>query len=103
MVQTINDENFSEATKKGLVLVDFWADWCGPCKMLSPILEELSNELKSVTFAKIDTSENQERAQELGITAIPALVLYKDGELVDRINGLRPKAQLTSFLQKHMN
>ena len=103
MVQIINDENFSEAVKEGLVLVDFWAEWCGPCKMLSPIIEELSNEMKSVTFAKLSIDENQEMPQKLGISAIPSLILYKDGELVDRVNGLLPKAQLNSFLQKHIN
>ena len=103
MVQTINDENFDEATKEGLVLVDFWAEWCGPCKMLSPIIEELSNELKAVSFAKLNIDENQEMPQKLGITAIPSLILYKDGQLVDRVNGLLPKAQLNSFLQKHIN
>ena len=102
MVQTINDENFDEAIKEGLVLVDFWAEWCGPCKMLSPIIEELSNEIKAVSFAKFNIDENQEVPQKLSITAIPSLILYKDGELVDRVNGLLPKPQLNSFLQKHI-
>ena len=101
-VQIINDENYTEAVKEGLVLVDFWAEWCGPCKMLSPIIDELSNEMDSVRFAKINIDDNQETPQKLGITAIPTLILYKNGEIIDRVSRLMPKPQLSSFLQKHI-
>ncbi len=102
-VKSITDTNFTEETEKGLVLVDFWAEWCGPCRMVAPIIEELSGEMPQVTFAKLNIDENQETAQKLGITSIPTLLIYKDGEMVDRVVGLMPKLQLAKFLQKHIN
>ena len=100
-VEQITDQNYNEITSKGLVLVDFWAEWCGPCKMLAPVLDELSNEVEGVRFVKINTDENQETAQKLGITGIPTLILYKDGEAIERMHNT-PKAQLNSILQKHL-
>ena len=102
-VHNITDETYSKETSKGLVLVDFWAEWCGPCKMLAPIIDELSNELNNVKFTKLNIDENQDIASELNITAIPTLVLYKDGVVVDRVTSMMPKAQLNSFIQKHIN
>ncbi|HNJ03954.1 MAG TPA: thioredoxin, partial [Leptospiraceae bacterium] len=81
---------------------DFWAEWCGPCRMVAPIVEELSSEMPQVKFAKVNVDENQRIAQTLGITAIPTLVLYKDGQPVDRVVGLLPKPQLKNFINKHV-
>jgi thioredoxin 1 len=101
-VSVFKDDSFSQDTKDGLVLVDFWAEWCGPCRMVAPIVEELSNEMPGVKFAKVNVDENQRIAQTLGITAIPTLVLYKDGQPVDRVVGLMPKPQLKNFISKHL-
>ena len=85
------------------VLVDFWAEWCGPCKMIAPVLEELATELDAkLTIGKIDVDENQSTAMAYGVYSIPTLLLFKDGEAVERIVGFQPKPQLVSKLQPHL-
>ncbi|MEP2736753.1 MAG: thioredoxin [Erythrobacter sp.] len=82
------------------VLVDFWADWCGPCKMIAPALEELSEELAdSVTIAKMDIMENPDTPGSLGVQGIPYLALYKGGEKIAEMTGARPKSQLKEWLE----
>ncbi len=102
-VKVVSDENFQETVQEGLVLVDFWAEWCGPCKMIAPLVEELSSEMQEVIFAKMNIDDNHETPQKFGITAIPTLLLYKDGEVIDSLRGLVPKPQLAAFVQKHLN
>ena len=81
------------------VLVDFWAEWCGPCKMLTPILEEISNELKDkILVAKVNLDANQDLALKFSVRSIPTLLLFKDGELVDMKVGLLPKSELMSWI-----
>ncbi len=85
------------------VLVDFWAEWCGPCKMIAPVLEELSEELDGrLTIAKLDVDYNPDSATAYGVLSIPTLLVFKDGEAVDRIVGFQPKAQLLRRLQQHL-
>ena len=100
----LNKENFSEtvgSTKP--VLVDYWAEWCGPCKMVAPILEEVAVDLSDkLTVGKVDVDENQELAAQLNIMSIPTLVLFKDGEVIDQAVGALSKAQLLSFLEQHI-
>ncbi|HWU03241.1 MAG TPA: thioredoxin [Novosphingobium sp.] len=82
------------------VLVDFWADWCGPCKMIGPALEEISEELaEKVTIAKVDIMENTEIAGKYGVQSIPYLVLFKDGEPVANKLGAAPKSQLKGWIE----
>ena len=82
------------------VLVDFWADWCGPCKMIAPALEELSEELgDKVTIAKMDIMENPEVPGGMGVQSIPYLVLFKDGKPAANMRGAAPKSQLKSWLE----
>ncbi len=93
-MENLSSENFKEKTTKGNVIVDYWAEWCGPCKMLGPIFEQLSTEVEDVTFAKVNVDEEPDLAGQAGVRGIPTMVLYKDGEEVDRIVGLMPKEEL---------
>ena len=100
----LNKENFSETVGSSKpVLVDYWAEWCGPCKMVAPILEEVAVDLSAkLTVGKVDVDENQELAAQLNIMSIPTLVLFKDGEVIDQAIGALSKAQLLSFLEQHI-
>ncbi|CAK8054215.1 thioredoxin [Eupransor demetentiae] len=100
-VQEVTDSNFEEASKQGLSITDFWATWCGPCKMQSPVLEALSSEMPQVHFLKMDVDQNKETPANFGIRAIPTLVVKKDGEIVDRITGFHNKEQLAKILEKY--
>jgi thioredoxin 1 len=101
-VTTLTDAEFENFTsKEGVVLVDFWAPWCGPCKRIGPIIEELSTEMGDVSFAKLNTDENQETAIAQGVMSIPTLIVYKDGKKVDTIIGAVPKESLVGTLKRH--
>ena len=85
------------------VLVDFWADWCGPCKMIAPSLEEISDELADqVTIAKMDIMENPDVPGKLGVQGIPYLALYKNGEIAATLTGARPKSALKEWLESEL-
>ena len=103
MVIQINgdDQKFEEEVLKSdkPVLVDFWATWCGPCKMLSPIVDELSEEVDTVKFVGVDVDQSERLAIKYGISSIPCLVLFKDGEDVKRTVGVQPKPALAAFIQ----
>lgn len=101
-IQDVTDQTFSEAIKEGLVLADFWATWCGPCKMIAPVLEELDAEMgDQVKIIKLDVDENQETASKFGVMSIPTLIVFKDGEQVDQLIGFQPKEALVSTLKKY--
>jgi len=85
------------------VLVDFWAPWCGPCKMLGPVIEKIAGKMgNDVSFVKLNTDENPSLAGEYQVSGIPCLILFKGGQAVDRIVGFVPEGQITSMLQKHL-
>ena len=100
----LTDANFEETISKNpIILVDFWAGWCGPCRALAPTIVELSGELAGkVLVAKLDVDENPKIAEKFQVFSIPTVVLIKDGCEVDRLVGLCPKKQYDSALQKHM-
>ena len=100
--KAVTDASFdAEVLQSGKpVLVDFWADWCGPCKMIGPSLEEISEELADqVTIAKVDIMENTETASRFGVQSTPLLILFKDGQPVAQKLGAAPKSQLKSWIE----
>jgi thioredoxin 1 len=95
----LSEENFNEGIKKGLTLVDFYADWCGPCRMLTPVLEKVArNVAGKATVAKIDIDEAQATAANFQVTSIPTLILFKDGKEVGRLVGLRDEDAIQKFV-----
>ena len=102
-VVKLNEENFKTETEKGIVLVDFYADWCGPCQMLSPVLEELASEFKGAKIAKVNVDESRPLAGQFGISSIPNITVLKDGEVVAQEIGFKPKEALMSLLESVKN
>ena len=98
----LSSENFKEEVlnSEKPVLVDFYADWCGPCKMLAPVLEGLSEKMDKVTFYKVNVDASSDLAGRYGIQAIPNLVIFKDGKAVDQITGFVPEGEIVSRLEK---
>lgn len=102
MLRHINQNEFQSEVldNKGVVVVDFFATWCGPCKMLAPILEELQEELSDVKIVKIDVDENPELANKYGIASIPTIKIFKDGNDVDTKVGFMPKEMLKESIEE---
>ena len=94
------DQTFYDETKTGLVLVDFWATWCGPCKMLAPVLGELAEEI-DVPIVKLEVEENPATAGEYDIMSVPTLLLMKDGDVIAKTGGFQPKEALTDFINSY--
>ncbi|AFZ69314.1 thioredoxin [Deinococcus peraridilitoris] len=99
----LSDDTFNDTTANGLTLVDFWAPWCGPCRTVGPIVEQLAGEYAGrVQVAKINVDENPRMAAEFGIQGIPTLLLLKDGQPVDAVIGAHPKRAIAQMLDQHL-
>ena len=105
MVKELTKEDFNSEVLEGsgLKIVDFYADWCGPCRKLSPILQEIESEIQqNVTFTKINTDENLELAKTYQVSGLPTLLLFKDGNVVERLVGLMPKSSIITNIEKYL-
>ena len=95
----VNKENYNDTVKSGRVLLDFYADWCGPCRMVAPILEEIAAERSDIIIGKINVDQERELAEQFGVVSIPTLVVLEDGEMINRVSGARPKAALLALIE----
>ena len=99
-IKYLDDANFLDEIKSGVTLVDFYADWCGPCKMIAPIVEELSTEMQGkASIAKLNIDDSQQTTSDFQVTSIPTLILFKNGKEINRIVGIRDKIALASMIQ----
>jgi thioredoxin 1 len=104
-ISTVGDDNFAAEvlSSETPVLVDFWAEWCGPCRMVAPTLDQLADEFDGkVRIAKLNVDDNQRVAMQYHVQSIPTFILFKDGKIADRMMGAMPKAAFSNFLQKHV-
>lgn len=96
----LNEQNFEqEVLKQDLALVDFYADWCGPCKMMAPIIDAIANERQDITIGKVNVDENPVLSSQYKIMTIPTIIVFKNGEIANQISGLRSKDQLLDLLK----
>ena len=102
-MEILNEKNYKEKTEKGLVVVDFFANWCGPCRMMSPILEDVQKDMgEKVKIYKVDVDESENLARQFGIMSIPTILIYKDGEIVNKHIGLWMKDSMVEELNEHI-
>lgn len=103
MVKHLTDSNFVEETSEGVTLVDFWAPWCGPCRMVAPVLDEISEELgDKVKIVKVNVDDNPDTSKEFGIMSIPTLLVKQNNEVKETIIGYRPKEELDEVIAKYL-
>ena len=98
-MKKVNIQEFDQIITSGITLVDFFADWCGPCKMLGPIIEELDEEFPNIEFIKVNVDENMDLADRYGIMSIPTVFVIKDGNIVSTMQGYRDKSGVKAFIE----
>ncbi|MDO4499740.1 MAG: thioredoxin [Erysipelotrichaceae bacterium] len=99
-MKIINTKEFNEIKNEGNLVIDFYADWCGPCKMLSPVLEKISADYPNVNFVKVNCDNDEELAMEFGVMSIPAVFMLKDGKVVNKFVGSQPESKITQLLDE---
>lgn len=103
MMKVITKNEFEETVKSGVVLIDFFATWCGPCKMLGPVLEDLEKGYEGkVTIVKVDVDQDQDLAMKFGVMSVPTIIVFKDGEQVKTLQGFQAKNQLTPIIDSFL-
>lgn len=103
-ITELNEENYKSFTETGLVLVDVWAPWCGPCKVIGPIVDQVSADYQGrLSVGKLDADGARELISELGVRNIPTLLLYKDGVIVERNTGMATKEKIEELVNNHLN
>lgn len=103
MAIEINEKNFDEKIKSGATLIDFWAPWCGPCRMLTPIIEELTEEMKDkIKIFKCNVDENQALSGKFNVSGIPTLIIFKDGKLIAQRSGMAPKKVIEDWINSNI-
>ena len=101
MIKELMNENFNEEIKDNLVLVDFYATWCGPCKMMHPVMDEVALEYKDLKIIKVNVDNHGELSREYAVMSIPTIILFKDGNVVEKNIGFTPKEVLKEWIDKH--
>lgn len=101
-MKVVNELEFNELIKNGYVLADFYADWCGPCKMLGPVLEEVAEKYPNVKFVKVDVEKDGALAAKFGVMSIPNVFLLKDGSVIGEFKGFVPATEIVNFLNRHL-
>lgn len=103
-IKEVNEDDFQEEVDKGLVLVDFWAPWCAPCRMVTPVLEEIqANLTDKLKIIKVNVDENPKVSTEFGVTSIPTIMIFQDGKMVERHVGAGPKQHYMNLLESYLS
>ncbi|MFH1683363.1 MAG: thioredoxin [Candidatus Margulisiibacteriota bacterium] len=103
MAKEISDAQFDQEIKTGTVFVDFWAPWCGPCLMMAPVFDKMSQKYPQIKFLKVNTTDNVEQAGKLGVTGIPCIIVFNEGKEVERLIGVRPETAFEEAVKKYIS